>query len=145
MYLNLLQATDSMSLIPKVVSVFFLAIFGLGVITYLRVNAEYRRNMKQPITTQKAKLISKRVEVKGHKNPDKDPKLNPTANIYYVLRFRLENGNIQEFDAPEADYNQMTEGAIGQLSTQGTWFKGFIPKTSVTRGPDIAETEETKG
>lgn len=141
MNLQLMQATNSMSLITKVVPIFFIGVFILAVVTYLRVNAEYRRNMKSPVTTQKAKLISKRVEIKGHKNPDKDPKLNPTARIYHVLRFRLENGELAEYDVEEADYNQMTEGALGKLTTQGTWFKGFESKNQVTRGPDIAKEE----
>lgn len=137
----LLQATTSMSLIPKVVTFFFIGIAILGVITYLRVNAEYRRNMKSPVVKQRAKLLKKEVEVKGHKNPDKDPKLNPTASIYHVLRFRLQNGNLLEFDVQEEEYNRYHEGEIGQLSSQGTWFKAFEPDVVVTRGKDLAQTK----
>lgn len=134
----LLQASHSMSLIPKVVSIFFIAVAIFGVISYLRVNAEYRRNMKSPVITQRAKLLSKQVEVKGHKNPDKDPKLNPTASIYHVMRFRLQTGQLVEFDVKEEEYNRYHEGQIGQLASQGTWFKDFQPEVVVTRGKEIA-------
>lgn len=140
----LLQATHSMTLIPKVVAFFFIGIAIFGLITYLRINAEYRRNMKQPIVTNRAKLLSKRVEVKGHKNPDKDPKLNPTASIYHVLRFRWQDGSLHEYDVTEAEYNRYHEGEVGQLSTQGTWFKDFEPTVVVSRGREIAESTKTE-
>lgn len=117
-----------MSIIPAVATTFFLGIFALAIVTYLRVNAEYRRNRKAPLTTQKAKLIQKRVDIKGHKNPDKDPKDNPTARVYHVLRFRLESGAVAEYDVEPAVYDQYEEGSKGTLSYQGTWFKGFEPK-----------------
>lgn len=137
----LLQANHSMSLIPKVVTFFFIGIAILGVITYLRINAEYRRNMKQPIVTNRAKLLAKRVEVKGHKNPDKDPKLNPTASIYHVLRFRRQDGSLHEYDVQEEEYNRYHEGEVGELSTQGTWFKDFKPDVVVSRGQEIANDQ----
>lgn len=142
MNLLLSQATNSMGLITRVVPIFFIGVFLLAIITYLRVNAEYRKNLKSPLLTRKAKLISKRVEVKGHKNPDKDPKLNPTARIYHVLRFRLDNGELLEFDVQEDEYNQVVEGTLGQLTSQGTWFKGFEQKHQAHRGEDIASADK---
>lgn len=139
MYNQLLLAKNSMSIIPAVATTFFLGIFALAVITYLRVNAEYRKNRKSPVTTQKAKLIQKRIEVKGHKNPDKDPKDNPTARLYHVLRFRLENGAIAEYDVEEQVYEQYEEGSKGLLRYQGTWFKGFEPKLIKDESEQIAE------
>ena len=139
----LLQAGNSMSLIPKVVTFFFIGIAVLGVVTYLQVNSEYRRNMKSPIIQHRAKLLSRRVEVKGHKNPAKDPRLNPTASSYHVLRFRLQDGSLKEYDVPEEAYHRYAEGQIGQLFTQGTWFKDFDPKIEITKGDDIAsQTKE---
>lgn len=125
MYNQLLTATNSLSIIPVVATIFFIGIFALALLTYLRVNAEYRRNRKSPLSSQKAKLIEKKVEVKGHKNPDKDPKDNPTARIYHVLRFRLESGATAEYDVEQSVFDKYEEGSKGTLHYQGTWFKGF--------------------
>lgn len=78
---------------------------------------EFLENARQPLQSQVAQVIARRVQ------EEQGSGWSP-ATLYYVT-FQLPDGKIQEFSVPEQEYNHLREGGQGTLKTKGQWYNGF--------------------
>jgi hypothetical protein len=77
-----------------------------------------RANQRAPILTAPARLIEERVSLARAAG---DGHLSETN----YATFELADGTRLEFAIPASDAGLITAGDTGQLTWQGTWFRGF--------------------
>ena len=111
--------------------VLFFVIPFIVVLVLLIVKLSRRsRDERSPLLTVPATVLAKRVDVVHHHNPVAGDTtgahgyyITPSSN--YRVTFRLESGEMKEFQVSEAEYAGLTEGDTGRLSHQGAIFRGF--------------------
>jgi len=84
---------------------------------------KWNYNNKQPVLTVDAKVISKRTEVRQRGNDDN----NSTFTLYYVA-FEVESGDRMELEMDGQEFGLLAEGDEGDLTFQGSRYKGFKRK-----------------
>ncbi|MGP7817091.1 DUF2500 domain-containing protein [Niallia sp. 01092] len=74
-------------------------------------------NNAQPRLTTKAKVVTKRTEVRGGGET--------RAYSSYYVTFEFDSGNRSEFNVKAEEYGRLVEGDFGELEFQGTRYHGF--------------------
>ena len=92
--------------------------------------ARRSRDERSPLLTVPATVTAKRVDVVHHHNPVAGDTtgahgyyITPSQN--YRVSFRLDSGEMKEFQVSEAEYAGLNEGDTGRLSHQGAIFRSF--------------------
>lgn len=97
---------------------FFAVIIGLVVVSIVKGIGTAISNSQQPIQSTPASVVAKRTNVSGGAGD------SSTTTSYYVT-FELNSGERREFGLSGREYGMLAEGDRGELSYQGTWYKGF--------------------
>ena len=101
-----------------VVAVFATVIFrGVG---------QWRRNNASPVVTAMARVVTKRGEVHGGTGES-------AARTAYFATFETPTGERRELALPAREFGLIADGDTGQLTYQGTRFKGFARTSMATR------------
>jgi hypothetical protein len=79
---------------------------------------QWHSNNQQPIQTLPAVIVAKRSHVSGGSG-------NTSAHTTYYATFELPGGERRELHVPSVVYGQLAEGDQGQVTFQGTRFKGY--------------------
>jgi len=123
------------SVIPVIVGIGFIAVFGFMIAQAVKGGREWRGNNRSPVLTVPARVAAKRFSVDGHHAhhqhhiPD-DPghgmgtHTHTTSTTYYAA-FEVESGDRMEFRLPGKEYGLLAEGDAGRLTFQGTRYLGF--------------------
>ena len=92
-------------------------------------------NNNSPIETRKAKVISKRTDLRNiggyQNNVNTYGRVNVgyntmnNVNTFYYATFEFDNKERREFSIGQAKYGLLAEGDEGMLTYQGTRFKSF--------------------
>lgn len=102
------------------VPLFIFAVFVFVVISIIvrvaKGASDWSYNNAQPVLTETATVVSKRMEVNGTRQH--------SATTYYAT-FELPAGERREFKVTGAEYGQLAEGDIGQLRYQGLRYQNF--------------------
>lgn len=100
---------------------FFIVFIIIAIIILYHVFSSIGENIKNsslPILTVDSNVLTKRVEVSGHKH----------SYTEYYITFEFENGDRIELKIPSKEYGMIAEGDKGYLSFQGTKYKSFKRK-----------------
>lgn len=97
----------------------FLTIFVVVVVVKLVQGARtVAANSAQPERSVTARVVGRRMRTEGGGN-------DTAVRSVYFATFELPDGERLELKVPARQYGQVAEGDEGQLTHQGTWFRGF--------------------
>ncbi|MBC8546633.1 DUF2500 domain-containing protein [Clostridiaceae bacterium NSJ-31] len=115
------------SIIPVIVIIGFVLVFGMILVSAVRGAAQWNKNNHSPVLTVDAVVRSKRadVSVHHHHNGDNMAMDHTTSSTTYYVTFEVPSGDRMEFSMSGAEYGQLVEGDQGRLTFQGTRYKGF--------------------
>jgi hypothetical protein len=106
---------------PALFMVFFVTILVLiiGTLVFRAAKgvSEWADNNEQPVLTETATVVTKRTAVNRNGR-------DFTSTSYYAT-FEFSSGSRTEFDLSANAYGMLAEGDTGQLTFQGTRYKGF--------------------
>jgi hypothetical protein len=105
-------------LIPLFIGLVFLTVLGVFVYAFVRGLTQWSRNNASPLQTVPAVLVTKRGQVSGGSG-------DSSASTSYYATFELRGGERLEFRVRGREYGQLVENDRGQLTYQGTRYKGF--------------------
>ncbi len=120
------------TLVPLFIAAVFVLVIGMIVVTAVKGIAEWADNNAQPVLTLPARIATKRLHVSGGGQ-------DSTASTSYHITFETSAGGLrQEFRVSATDYSGLAEGDTGDLTHQGTRYKGFIRVRRPVAPPPIA-------
>jgi hypothetical protein len=82
---------------------------------------QWQADNASPIVTAAAHVVAKRTAVSGSSNGQTG---GSTFTTYYVT-FEFEGGDRREFGVGGKEHGLLAEGDRGQLTSQGSRYKGF--------------------
>lgn len=103
----------------------FVLIFGMIVVSVIRMIGEWNQNNQSPKLTVEAKLVAKRASVSHHHHSGGNGAGHMTTSTTYYVTFEVESGDRMEFHVSGREYGLLAEGDQGRLSFQGTRYLGF--------------------
>jgi hypothetical protein len=102
--------------------IFFVTIFVIiaGGILFAIIHGvrQWNRNNQLPVSTVPASVVTKRGQFSSGTE-------NSSSSTSYYVTFEIRGGERLEFQMLGAQYGQLAEGDHGQLTHQGTRYKGF--------------------
>ena len=106
------------SIMRIMVSVMFVLVFGIIIVTMVRGVGEWNKNNHSPKLTVPVTVVAKRSDV------DRGIETMHTFTSYYVT-FQVESGDRMEFEVSDMEYGMLAEGDSGELTFQGTRYLNF--------------------
>lgn len=134
---------------PKIfMSIFalvFIFIAGVIVFSIVKSVSQWSKNNQQPVLTVPAKVVTKRAytSTSHHHDHDRMQHHNTSSTTRHHATFQVQSGDRVEFVIAASEYGLLAEGDEGQLTFQGTRYKGFQRNKSAS-GP-AAAPESTRG
>ena len=120
------------ALVPLFIAAVFVLVIGIFAVVAVKGIAEWADNNAQPVLTVPARIATKRVHVSGGGQ-------HSTASTSYHITFEtLAGGLRQEFRVSATDYSGLAEDDTGDLTHQGTRYKGFVRMRRPVAPPPIA-------
>jgi hypothetical protein len=105
-------------LVPLFIGLVFLVVLGAFVYAFVRGMTQWSRNNASPLQTVPAVLVTKRGQVSGGSG-------DSSASTSYFATFEIRGGERLEFRVSGKEYGMLVENDRGQLTWQGTRYKGF--------------------
>ena len=99
--------------------VMFIVVVGIMIFNAAKGVKEWADNNQQPVETLQATVMTKRTRVSSTGGN------NEFTSTHYFATFQFASGSRQEFNVSAHAYAFLAEGDVGQLSHQGTRYKGF--------------------
>jgi hypothetical protein len=96
----------------------FIAVVGIVLYRLVQGGAQWQQNNASPELTVAAKVVTKRQDTDGGRN-------DTSVRTSYFATFELLSGERLELPVPGGQFGLLAEGDQGQLTHQGTRFKGF--------------------
>ena len=115
--------TGMFECIPVVVGAGFVIAAAFIIITLVRGIAEWLSNSSKPVLTKRARVTGKRTHVSGSGGSTHHH--GHTRTTYYVSFELIEDGTRHEFRVSGKEYGILCEGDEGDLTYQGTRYRGF--------------------
>ena len=114
------------NLIPVIVTIGFLFVFGMIIANMVTGAKQWKRNNESPTLTVNAKIVAKRMNVDSHlhHNSTNSSHHTSSSSTYYVT-FEVESGDRMEFHIQPREYGLLVENDTGRLTFQGTRYQGF--------------------
>lgn len=119
------------SIVPVIIILGFIALIGGIILAMLKGVAVWSSNNNEPVLTVEARVVNKRTNARFHNgapinNGDNGfmASSSHTHTDYYVT-FEASNGDRREFKVNGQESGLLVEGDHGQLTYQGTRYKGF--------------------
>ena len=106
-----------------IVAAIVVAVFATVIV---RGVGQWRRNNASPVVTTMARLVTKRDEVHGGTGDN-------GARTAYFATFEMPTGERRELALPAREFGLIADGDTGQLTYQGTRFKGFARPSIASR------------
>lgn len=100
-------------LIAAVVIGFFVCVIVSGIRTWVN-------NNNSPVETVDARIVAKRQNVSGSGTAS-----SSSTSTWYYVTFEISGGDRMELGVSGKEYGMLAEGDRGQLTHQGTRYKGF--------------------
>lgn len=104
---------------PYLIKLVLLVFIGFIVYTIAQSLKIWITNNASPLLSRAAVAVTKRTEVWGGRGHSR------TSTSYYVT-FEFQDGRRMELEMKGRDYGRIAEGDQGELSYQGSRFKGFV-------------------
>ncbi|NMO97577.1 DUF2500 domain-containing protein [Paenibacillus lemnae] len=115
------------TLVPIFIGIVFIIVIGGIVFNGVR----YMKNAKSPRSSEYARIISKRTEVRGsgHHHHGSDH-TGGSARTHYYITLEFDNGERKEYLDVKKLYGLVAEGDTGYASIQGDWIVAFEREVS---------------
>ena len=104
--------------LPIIVSIIFIAVFGLFAFLIIRGIVTWSKNNNSPKISANARIVAKRAHVFGGMN-------NTSASTSYYATFEFDTGDRLELQIYNNEFGLLAEGDKGVLIFQGTRFLSF--------------------
>ncbi|WNS46895.1 DUF2500 domain-containing protein [Paenibacillus sp. MMS20-IR301] len=104
---------------PILLKLVLLLITGYIAYTIVKAMKTWMTNNASPLQSRLVTAVTKRIEVWGGRG-------HAQANTSYYVTFEFHDGTRMELEVKAKAFAQIVEGDRGQLSYQGTRFKGFV-------------------
>ncbi|WP_244280677.1 DUF2500 domain-containing protein [Paenibacillus jilunlii] len=104
---------------PLFFKLMFLLVIGFFVFVIFKSLKVWLSNNASPQLSAQAIAVTKRTEVWGGSG-------DSSASTSYYVTFEFQDGQRVELMVPDKEFGLIVEGDRGQLSYQGTRFKGFV-------------------
>lgn len=101
----------------------FVLIAGAIIMSMVRGVKTWSNNNAQPVLTVGAEVVAKRNDV-SHRHHTNDNMGSSSSTTYYAT-FQVASGDRMELEVEGNEYGMLVEGDRGQLTFQGTRYKGF--------------------
>ena len=127
--------TAMFALVPLFIVVVFVLVIGGMFVGIVRTFMEWQANNSLPELSVSVSVATKRQHISGGGND------SSASTSYYATFETLADGLRQEFSINSTQYSALAEGDTGQLTYQGTRFKGFVRDRTPRPSPPIPGTE----
>lgn len=104
------------TLVPLFIGIVFVFVIGSILIKAIRGASEWASNNSQPVLTENATVVSKRIDVQGSSDH---------SSTSYYTAFEMSDGGRREFTVSGAEYGLLAEGDTGHLRFQGSRYLAF--------------------
>ena len=102
----------------------FVLVIGIFIVTAVRGISQWNKNNNSPRLTVPATVVAKRTNVTRHHHGGTGVHHHHTSTTYYVT-FQVDSGDRMELHMMGSEYGLLVEGDQGNLSFQGTRYRGF--------------------
>lgn len=115
------------TVVPVIVTVGFVFVFGMFIVTAVRGIGTWNRNNRSPRLTVSARVVTKRTGVSHHHHHHGGAggMGHTSSSTYYYATFQVESGDRMELAVSGPEYGMLAEGDQGNLTFQGTRFLSF--------------------
>ena len=101
----------------------FLMVFGVFVVTIIKMLGEWNKNNNSPRLTVPVTVVAKRTNVSHHHHAGEHH--HSTTSTSYYVTFQVESGDRMELCLSGSQFGLIVEGDKGLLTFQGTRFLNF--------------------
>lgn len=113
------------TLVPILIGIVFVIV----IVGFISNGARYVKNAKSPRTSEFARVVSKRMDVRHHTNHHNgDNGMMHSSNssrTYYYITLEFDNGERKEYLDVKNLYGLVVEGDTGYAAIQGDWIVAF--------------------
>lgn len=115
------------TVVPIIVTLGFVFVFGMFIVTAIRGIKTWSRNNASPRLTVSAQVVTKRTSVSHHHHHHHNGMGagHTTSSTHYYATFQVESGDRMEFSVSGPEYGMLAEGDRGSLTFQGTRYLSF--------------------
>lgn len=106
------------STMPVLMGIFFIIFVTVVVVKLVQAGQTFANNSALPEQTVAARVVGKRTHTEGGAG-------DSAVQTAYFATFEVGSGERIEVKIPPREYGQFAEGDQGQLTHQGTWYRGF--------------------
>lgn len=114
-------------IIPMLIFLVFILVFGMILSTIFRSIKQERKNDQSPRLTVEAKVVAKRTSF--HRSAGSNHTMSHGHTTYFAT-FEVKSGDRMELQVQGHEYGMLVEGDFGELSFQGTRYLGFARKVN---------------
>ncbi|WP_058301372.1 DUF2500 domain-containing protein [Gorillibacterium timonense] len=111
--------------IPILIGLGFAFFVGFIVFAIVRGVKEWSRNNRMPVLTVRARIVSKRSDVRHSNDSDGSGPMSSSTSTDYYVTYQLDSGERMEFMVRDGEFGLLAEGDTGDLTYQGTRYHGF--------------------
>lgn len=134
--------------IPTVFTALFVIVFlliaGTVIVSIVRNVRQSAKNDQQPVLTTPATVVTKRALNAPDRSHERMNNTNRNFSTFFAT-FQVASGDRMEFQVASDEYGLLAEGDEGQLTFQGTRYKGFQRTNALTRSADSERTNALVG
>jgi hypothetical protein len=114
--------------VPIMIGLIFVLVFGTIIYRAIKGGQQWNRNNNSPVLTVRATVIAKRSDIHVHHHGDgvNDMNMHTSSSTTYYVTFQVQSGDRMEFVVQGNEYGVLIEGDEGDLTFQGTRYKGFV-------------------
>ncbi len=115
------------SVIPVIVTLGFVVVFGIIIVMAVRGIAQWNRNNNSPVLCVFATIVAKRANTSHHhhQHTDNMAMSHSSSSTSYYVTFEVDSGDRMELHMNGEQYGLLIEGDKGNLTFQGTRYLGF--------------------
>lgn len=115
------------SVIPVIVTLGFVVVFGIIIVMAVRGIAQWNRNNNSPVLCVFATIVAKRANTSHHhhQHADNMAMSHSSSSTSYYVTFEVDSGDRMELHMNGEQYGLLIEGDKGRLTFQGTRYLGF--------------------
>ncbi len=116
------------TIIPVIVAIGFVTVFGIMIAQAVRGGREWHRNNQSPILTVSAHVVSKRTEITNYHHQGANNTSHMSTSTTHYVTFEVESGDRMEFRVSGSEYGMLVKGDTGRLTFQGSRYHNFDRK-----------------
>jgi hypothetical protein len=130
---------------PPGIFIFFFVLIAVAIIGSIIFSigkgvTQWSENNEQPVLTVQAKVVAKRADTSVYRRAGNN-NLGTTSSTSYFATFEFASSDREEFSLSEREYGLLAENDSGELTFQGTRYKGFTRAETVASAATATASE----